>query len=59
MQDLDKDEYVPEPYRPGAPEQVLQLHRTEADERRKRDKVRQGRLSALGFEKEHSGEIIF
>lgn len=57
-QDLDKDDYVPEPYRKASPEEVHQLHVQEMQVRKQSDKTRQARLQELGFEVEHNGEIL-
>ncbi|KAK5013977.1 hypothetical protein LTR60_003589, partial [Cryomyces antarcticus] len=57
-QDLDKDDYIPEPYREAPVEQVFSLQRKESAERKKKDKVRQGKLAKMGFEVEQFGEAI-
>ncbi|KAL2351897.1 putative small nuclear ribonucleoprotein [Cryomyces antarcticus] len=56
--DLDKDDYIPEPYREAPVEQVFSLQRKESAERKKKDKVRQGKLAKMGFEVEQFGEAI-
>lgn len=58
-QDLDKDDYIPEPYRKASPEEVHALSVKEARDRKRTDKMRQGKLQDLGFEVEHTGEILF
>ncbi|KAL9136902.1 MAG: hypothetical protein Q9175_001882 [Cornicularia normoerica] len=57
--DLDKDDYVPEPYRKVSPEQVHALIVKANNEKKQTDKVRAKKLQKLGFEVEHSGEILF
>ncbi|KAL8848048.1 MAG: hypothetical protein Q9221_006908 [Calogaya cf. arnoldii] len=58
-QDLDKDDYIPEPYRKVSPEEVHALTMRKNQSTKRSDKVRQAKLQALGFEAEHSGEILF
>ena len=58
-QDLDKDDYIPEPYRKASPEEVHALTVERNKNTRRSDKIRQAKLQALGFEAEHSGEILF
>ncbi|CAL8580456.1 hypothetical protein XPA_006179 [Xanthoria parietina] len=57
--DLDKDDYIPEPYRKASPEEVHALTVERNKNTRRSDKIRQAKLQALGFEAEHSGEILF
>ena len=57
-QDLDKDDYIPEPYRKASPEEVHQLHLKEMQESKRSDKTKQSKLKELGFEVEHNGEIL-
>ncbi|KAL8797134.1 MAG: hypothetical protein Q9195_000601 [Heterodermia aff. obscurata] len=57
-QDLDKDDYIPEPYRKASPEEVHQLHLKEMQESKSSEKTRQSKLKELGFEVEHNGEIL-
>ncbi|KAA6415137.1 MAG: small nuclear ribonucleo (LSM1) [Lasallia pustulata] len=56
--DLDKDDYIPEPYRKGTAEEVHALFLQEAQARKRSDKVKQAKLQELGFEVEHTGEIL-
>ncbi|MCJ1264192.1 SM-like, degradation of cytoplasmic mRNAs and positively regulates transcription initiation, partial [Lobaria immixta] len=56
--DLDKDDYIPEPFRKATAEEVHALSRQEAQERKRSDKTRQVKLQELGFEIEHAGEIL-
>lgn len=58
LQDLDKDDYIPEPFREAPPDLVTSLQKKERDERARRDKLKQTKLQALGFEGENSGEIL-
>lgn len=57
-QDLDKDDYVPEPYKLAPVEEVHALQKQEKERQKGLDAVRQRKLRGLGFEYEHSGEAI-
>ncbi|EFE41942.1 small nuclear ribonucleoprotein Lsm8, putative [Trichophyton verrucosum HKI 0517] len=59
MQDLDKDDDIPEPYRQAPASEVLKLKKQAEERRKRKDKRRSTHLQALGFEPEHSGEILF
>ncbi|KAL8867877.1 MAG: hypothetical protein Q9174_005374 [Haloplaca sp. 1 TL-2023] len=59
MQDLDKDDFIPEPFRKASPEEVHALTVKKNHANKRGDKLRQARLQALGFEAEHSGEVLF
>lgn len=56
--DLDRDEYVPEPYTLADVEQVRALRRQETELRKSREKREMTRLKSLGFEGEKSGEAV-
>ncbi|KAK1091230.1 hypothetical protein LTR48_006724 [Friedmanniomyces endolithicus] len=56
--DLDKDDYVPEPYQLAPVEKVFALKKAEDAERKIADKRKHKRLAAEGFEGEHAGEAI-
>ena len=58
IKDLDKDDYIPEPYRKASAEEVHALHKEELQNRKHSDKTKQKKLQELGFEVEHTGEII-
>jgi hypothetical protein len=58
-QDLDKDEYIPEPFEEAPAEQVFELRKKELNERKRKERSRQDKLTSLGFEVEHSTEVIF
>ncbi|KAL9122763.1 MAG: hypothetical protein Q9187_000680 [Circinaria calcarea] len=58
-QDLDKDDYIPDSFRKASPEEVHALTVRQAADRKRGDKVRQSKLQELGFEVEHTGEILF
>ncbi|KAI4186288.1 MAG: hypothetical protein L6R41_003588 [Letrouitia leprolyta] len=58
-QDLDKDDYIPEPFRKATAEEVHALAVKKNQATKRTDKVRQARLQELGFEAEHSGEVLF
>ncbi|KAI9665979.1 MAG: SM-like, degradation of cytoplasmic mRNAs and positively regulates transcription initiation [Bathelium mastoideum] len=57
--DLDKDDYIPEPYQEASIETVHAMQKKEREERKAKDKAKRGKLLTMGFEAEHSGEIIF
>ncbi|MCJ1250639.1 SM-like, degradation of cytoplasmic mRNAs and positively regulates transcription initiation [Trapelia coarctata] len=57
--DLDKDDYIPEPYKKAAPEEVHSLSIQQAAERKRLEKVKQLKLGELGFEVEHTGEVLY
>ncbi|KAF3482713.1 putative Small nuclear ribonucleoprotein Lsm8 [Arthroderma uncinatum] len=57
--DLDKDDDVPEPYRLAPASEVMELKKKAEDQRKRKDKKRNTHMQALGFEPEHSGEILF
>ncbi|KAF4313760.1 hypothetical protein GTA08_BOTSDO00507 [Botryosphaeria dothidea] len=56
--DLDKDDYIPEPFEQAPAEKVFALQKQEIEERKKRDKLRRKHLKTHGFEGEHSGEAV-
>ncbi|KAK4552790.1 hypothetical protein LTR86_010124 [Recurvomyces mirabilis] len=56
--DLDKDDYIPAPFKQAPVEQVFALKKAEEAERKVHDKSRSRRLAAEGFEGEHNGEAI-
>lgn len=56
--DLDKDDYIPEPFELAPVEKVFALKKTEDQERKKVDKKRHEKLATYGFEGEHAGEAI-
>lgn len=56
--DLDKDDYVPEPYEAATVEKVFALKKAEDQERKKSDKRKNKKLSGFGFEGENQGEAI-
>lgn len=57
--DLDKDDYIPDPFRKASAEEVHALTVKKSQAMKRSDKVRQARLQELGFEAEHSGEVLF
>ncbi|KAL8760888.1 MAG: hypothetical protein Q9184_002953 [Pyrenodesmia sp. 2 TL-2023] len=57
--DLDKDDYIPEPYRKASAEEVHALTVRKSQASKRADKVRRTKLQELGFEAEHNGEILF
>ncbi|KAL9127317.1 MAG: hypothetical protein Q9217_003779 [Psora testacea] len=58
-QDLDKDDYIPEPYRQVSEMRAYELQEAEKEERKVTEKVNAKKLQTLGFEAEHAGEILF
>lgn len=59
LQDLDKDDYIPEPYRKASAEEVHAVVVRKNQLSKRSDKVKQMKLQELGFEAEHSGEVLF
>jgi len=57
--DLDRDDYIPAPYRRASPEEVHALAKQQIVTRKRNEKVRIKRLGDLGFEVEHAGEVLF
>jgi len=57
-QDLDKDDYVPEPYQPGPVEEVFELHKQDQARKRTFEKTKQKKMQALGFEGDVLGDGI-
>ncbi|MCJ1309113.1 SM-like, degradation of cytoplasmic mRNAs and positively regulates transcription initiation [Agyrium rufum] len=57
--DLDKDDYIPPGYTRASPEDVHAANKAQSSSRKSKDKAREKKLSDLGFEAEHSGEILF
>ncbi|KAK4984718.1 hypothetical protein LTR66_008400 [Elasticomyces elasticus] len=56
--DLDKDDYIPPPFKKAPVEEVFLLKKRELEETKRTDMVKQRKLAALGFEAEQSGEAI-
>lgn len=59
LQDLDKEDDVPPNWTKAPIQEVFELKKKEDNERKQHDKGRNRQLQTLGFEPEHSGEIIF
>jgi len=57
--DLDKDDYIPEPFRKASAEEVHSLSVARKAERKKGEKAKEKRLGELGFEVEHTGEVLY
>ncbi|KAF7588691.1 SM-like, degradation of cytoplasmic mRNAs and positively regulates transcription initiation [Aspergillus hancockii] len=57
--DLDKEDDIPPHVQKAPVQEVFELKRKEDNTRKNGDKKRQGKLQGLGFEAEHSGEILF
>jgi len=53
--DLDKDEYVPEPYREAPVEKVYALKTEEDAERKRSEKSKHKKLAEMGFEGDFAG----
>lgn len=56
--DLDKDDYVPEPYESAPVEKVFALKKEEEAKRKKVEKRKGRKLGELGFDYEGGGEGI-
>ncbi|KAE8349507.1 hypothetical protein BDV28DRAFT_141074 [Aspergillus coremiiformis] len=57
--DLDKEDDLPPNVQRAPFQEVFELKRKEDGERKTGDRKRHGKLKGLGFEAEHSGEILF
>ncbi|OJJ32315.1 hypothetical protein ASPWEDRAFT_657935 [Aspergillus wentii DTO 134E9] len=57
--DLDREDDVPTTVQKASPQEVFELKKKEEDARKANDKKRNNKLQGLGFEAEHSGEILF
>ncbi|CRG88985.1 U6 snRNA-associated Sm-like protein LSm1 [Talaromyces islandicus] len=57
--DLDTEDDVPEFLTQVSVKEVKEMKEKEEEQRKKKDKKRYGKLSGLGFEPEHSGEVLF
>ncbi|KAJ5484088.1 U6 snRNA-associated Sm-like protein LSm1 [Penicillium diatomitis] len=57
--DLDREDDIPSSVTKAPFEEVFELKKKEDSQRKTTDKKRHGELQALGFEPEHSGEILF
>ncbi|KAJ5407827.1 hypothetical protein N7509_001710 [Penicillium cosmopolitanum] len=57
--DLDREDEIPTTVTKAPFEEVFELKKQEDSKRKSGDKKRHTELSALGFEPEHSGEILF
>ncbi|KAL1966071.1 hypothetical protein VTN77DRAFT_4819 [Rasamsonia byssochlamydoides] len=57
--DLDKEDDIPPFLTKASPQEVFELKKKEENERKSRDKKRHSKLQGLGFEPEHSGEVLF
>ncbi|PYH83025.1 Sm-like ribonucleo protein [Aspergillus uvarum CBS 121591] len=57
--DLDKEDDVPPHLQRASFQEVFELKKQEETKRKSNDKKRHGKLQTLGFEPEHSGEILF
>lgn len=58
-QDLDREDDIPTTVTKAPFEEVFELKKQEDAQRKSGDKKRNRELQALGFEPEHSGEILF
>ncbi|GAB7360453.1 hypothetical protein MBLNU230_g8407t1 [Neophaeotheca triangularis] len=56
--DLDKDDYIPEPYQLGPVDKVFAMKKEADKEQAKVDKRKQKKLATMGFEGEHAGEAL-
>lgn len=59
LQDLDKEDDLPPNLIKATFKEVFELKKKEDNERKSHDKKRNNKLQELGFEAEHSGEILF
>jgi U6 snRNA-associated Sm-like protein LSm1 len=56
---LDKDDYIPPPFKKASAAEVHQLTVKQANERKEKEKKKQRKLGEHGFEVEHAGEVLF
>lgn len=59
FKDLDREDDIPSTVTKAPFEEVFELKKKEDSQRKRGEKKRQKELQALGFEPEHSGEILF
>lgn len=59
FQDLDKEDDIPANLQKVPFQEVFELKKKEDSERKRTDKKQHGKLQELGFEAEHSGEVLF
>lgn len=59
MQDLDREDEIPTTVTKAPFEEVFAMKKQEDARRKISEKKRSTELQALGFEPEHSGEILF
>ncbi|KAL2832942.1 hypothetical protein BDW59DRAFT_138943 [Aspergillus cavernicola] len=57
--DLDREDNIPSHVTKAPFKEVIELKKKEDNERKTGDKKRNNKLQGLGFEAEHSGEILF
>ncbi|KAL8666392.1 MAG: hypothetical protein Q9202_001415 [Teloschistes flavicans] len=57
--DLDRDDHIPPPFRKATAEEIHALTLRRNKHNQQKDKIRARRLQGLGFESEHSGEVLF
>ncbi|GES66451.1 hypothetical protein ATETN484_0015002300 [Aspergillus terreus] len=57
--DLDKEDDIPPHVQKASFQEVFELKKKEEANRKTGDKKRHDKLQGLGFEPEHSGEILF
>ncbi|KAL2872685.1 U6 snRNA-associated Sm-like protein LSm1 [Aspergillus lucknowensis] len=57
--DLDKEDDIPPNLTKAPFKEVFELKQKEDNDRKSNDKKRNNKLQGLGFEAEHSGEILF
>ncbi|KAI9805451.1 MAG: hypothetical protein M1825_000702 [Sarcosagium campestre] len=58
IKDLDKDDYIPEPYQQAPAEEVQALRKSDEEQKKKADGPRQRQLQRFGFDMENAGEIL-
>ena len=59
MQDLDKDDYIPEPFTKGEVDEVYAVYKQELEVKKVKDKAKTKKLRDLGFvEGETGGDVL-
>lgn len=59
LQDLDKDDDIPEPYKKGSAKEVFALQKKDQEAKKRSQKSKLAKLHQVGFEGENTGEVLF
>lgn len=58
MQDLDREDDIPEPWREGELAMVIELQKREKEASKRIDAIKFRKLKELGFDGENAGEVL-